>query len=610
MSELDSPFEVQTSDKDLSANDNEALFKLIRKYRKKLRQIEKLETSNKELSQEEREKLSKRDDIRLELSEALAEFNNLNQPEAELLDKNTSKQDPSGQESFSEISINNEQDSYNEDISQAAGDHIEACVDETITNEVNQSDEKPKFKVPEVPKQPKKRSRKPKGKLRKAWKQRKFEFRPLEGHNDIVLDVSVDRNWIISASRDTTVKLWDSKSGDEIRNLTGHSGCVTCIKLIDEATSDLLRTKVKLDRNELGCDLTSHQVEREQLLLTSSTDCSIRMFLLPHGHLVNSVYNYSPVISMCFHAEAAVVFAGSDSGKITSYSLISGKLLFEQIVCDEPITSLECSNTKLVATSDFGEVFVWKIMDGNSNANVITTSCNSIKLECCFTLEENDEYLEGRQCISSRFVKNDDNLVFVGDDGINLKVINISEDAVVKFPNHVRAGFTDSIQTTDKFVFSTSFDADTGNGSINIRSMEKDSKFAYLSTLTHNDLRRILCCSVQSDENGLFQIVTGGNQLLRWQEITDQSKQDDVSDDEVVRIRGSYLADLTRAPQNSDFDSDTSDEDSVRGWFWQQPKTSNKHDEEVVTNDSDIMTSSSEGEVEGDSSSLGWCNIL
>ena len=57
MSELDSPFEVQTSDKDLSANDNEALFKLIRKYRKKLRQIEKLETSNKELSQEEREKV-------------------------------------------------------------------------------------------------------------------------------------------------------------------------------------------------------------------------------------------------------------------------------------------------------------------------------------------------------------------------------------------------------------------------------------------------------------------------------------------------------------------------------------------------------------------------
>ena len=92
--------------------------------------------------------------------------------------------------------------------------------------------------------------------------------------------------------------------------------------------------------------------------------------------------------------------------------------------------------------------------------------------------------------------------------------------------------------------------------------------------------------------------------------VSNYRKQDDVSDDEVVRIRGSYLADLTRAPQNSDFDSDTSDEDSVRGWFWQQPKTSNKHDEEVVTNDSDIMTSSSEGEVEGDSSSLGWCNIL
>ena len=66
-----------------------------------------------------------------------------------------------------------------------------------------------------------------------------------------------------------------------------------------------------MDRNELACDLTAaKKVEREQLLLTSSTDCSIRLFLLPHGHLVNSLYNYSPVISMCFHAQAAVVFAG------------------------------------------------------------------------------------------------------------------------------------------------------------------------------------------------------------------------------------------------------------------------------------------------------------
>ena len=52
MSELDSP-----SDKDLSAHGNEALIKLVRKYRKKLRQIEKLETANKELSQEEKEKV-------------------------------------------------------------------------------------------------------------------------------------------------------------------------------------------------------------------------------------------------------------------------------------------------------------------------------------------------------------------------------------------------------------------------------------------------------------------------------------------------------------------------------------------------------------------------
>ena len=78
-----------------------------------------------------------------------------------------------------------------------------------------------------------------------------------------------------------------------------------------------------------------------------------------------------------------------------------------------------------MATSDFGEVFVWKIT-GSDDCD-ITTGCDSVKLECCFTLEENEEYLEGRQCISSCFVNNDDNLVFVGDDGINLKMVNIAE---------------------------------------------------------------------------------------------------------------------------------------------------------------------------------------
>ena len=91
------------------------------------------------------------------------------------------------------------------------------------------------------------------------------------------------------------------------------------------------------------------------------------------------------------------------------------------------------------------------------------------------------------------------------------------------------------------------------------------------------------------------------------------SKPED-EDEEVVRIRGSYLADLTRAPQNSDFDSDSDETDeSARGWFWQQPKSpgGRREQEGDVTDDSDVMTSSSEEEEdEGAGASYGWCNIL
>ena len=45
---------------------------------------------------------------------------------------------------------------------------------------------------------------------------------------------------LLPYSRDTSVKLWDSTTREEIRNLTGHSGTVTCVQLISEEDSDQL----------------------------------------------------------------------------------------------------------------------------------------------------------------------------------------------------------------------------------------------------------------------------------------------------------------------------------------------------------------------------------
>src|SRR5262249_20999629 len=52
----------------------------------------------------------------------------------------------------------------------------------------------------------------------------------LEGHKDYIdaIALSADARWLASASRDTTVRLWDLKTGKEARQL-GQGEAVTCL---------------------------------------------------------------------------------------------------------------------------------------------------------------------------------------------------------------------------------------------------------------------------------------------------------------------------------------------------------------------------------------------
>jgi WD40 repeat protein len=54
------------------------------------------------------------------------------------------------------------------------------------------------------------------------------ELRTLEGHSGPVSRVAVspDGRWAVSASADNTLKVWDLETGRELRTLEGHSGVV------------------------------------------------------------------------------------------------------------------------------------------------------------------------------------------------------------------------------------------------------------------------------------------------------------------------------------------------------------------------------------------------
>lgn len=55
--------------------------------------------------------------------------------------------------------------------------------------------------------------------------------RELRGHTQGVLDVCFDTKYIVSCSKDTTVKLWDRTTGQALRTLSGHRGPVNAVQL-------------------------------------------------------------------------------------------------------------------------------------------------------------------------------------------------------------------------------------------------------------------------------------------------------------------------------------------------------------------------------------------
>jgi WD40 repeat protein len=67
----------------------------------------------------------------------------------------------------------------------------------------------------------------------KIWDAKSGEcLRTLEGHRDCVTSVDFSPNSILlaSGSCDSTVKIWDAKSGECLRTLVGHRDCVTSVR--------------------------------------------------------------------------------------------------------------------------------------------------------------------------------------------------------------------------------------------------------------------------------------------------------------------------------------------------------------------------------------------
>ena len=65
------------------------------------------------------------------------------------------------------------------------------------------------------------------------WKHGRFRTRVFRGHTNGVMCLQFDDNVLMTGSYDSTAKIWDVKTGEEIRTLRGHSSGIRCLQFDD-----------------------------------------------------------------------------------------------------------------------------------------------------------------------------------------------------------------------------------------------------------------------------------------------------------------------------------------------------------------------------------------
>ena len=119
------------------------------------------------------------------------------------------------------------------------------------------------------------------------------------GHSTDVLSLSICPNseWLVSTASDSTVKLWELKSGKLIRNFSGHAGWV------------------------VACAISSNRKH----IATGSWDHTVRLWNLETGQELQS-FDVAGGESVCFSPDGNCLYGGTEDGKVyLLWDLLSSK---------------------------------------------------------------------------------------------------------------------------------------------------------------------------------------------------------------------------------------------------------------------------------------------
>ncbi|XP_010899119.1 lissencephaly-1 homolog isoform X2 [Esox lucius] len=370
--------------------------------------------------------------------------------------------------------------------------------------------------------------------LKASWEKAKFRLRLLEGHSDIITCVVAVDNLVISGSRDTTIKVWLVPTATEQRNLGGHTGGVTCLAA---PPPEYCR--------RLACDLSLG--EKERFILSGSTDCCVRIWALSTGQCVKSIYTFNAVTALCFVPEGhGYIIIGSDGGKVQAWSWQTMENCQSINAHDEAITSIQSQGPLVFSGSAEGGLSVWEGLCSDRQPLRLLHRWDAEVTGC--------RGQGARLTLSPRGDR-----VFVAYGRASVRIINWRTGTVSRLANHSSvAGLTDCVHQIGGLLIGSCYDLANGESSLNLFSLPQ---CRYLASLTCMDAPRILCFAAWLTGSGGHRWVTGGRDLMVWEQLPSSGKQRG----DVTAKRDSRLDATLTETEWEDEDSDDYDDDDEGG---------------------------------------------
>lgn len=168
-------------------------------------------------------------------------------------------------------------------------------------------------------------------KIESNWRKGRYTSHVLKGHTDGVMCVQADESMIASGSYDTTVKIWDLATGEQLRSLDGHTRGVNAVQFDDtkliSASMDKTLKIWNYRTGECISTLRGHTEGvlslhfDETILASGGADQTIRVWNFKDGTCSILRGHTGWINAVKVHSACQVVFSASDDTTMKMWSL-------------------------------------------------------------------------------------------------------------------------------------------------------------------------------------------------------------------------------------------------------------------------------------------------